>query len=219
MNRSLLPGALALSLFATAASAAPVTLVDDTTSGLYNAGLGTALDGTDPFFQTNTDNSLSLGPADAPDLSAGAAALGDWLANPAAPSGSGWSALAVAIPAAWTVGHETAIIYEIDGGATGLTGVTASFGVDNGIAVWLNGAFVGAEARAGGVIPGEHVFALGDLGAGTHYLQLLREDHGGGTGYTVSVTGEVAAPVPLPAAGLMLAGALGGFAAMRARRR
>lgn len=194
-------------------------LVDDATTGLYNAGIGNALNGTDPFFVMpgGGDPTVILSSAPAPDLSAASGALGDWLSNPAAPSGSGWSTGPVSIPSNWAVQTETAIIYEIDGGATGLTGVTASIGVDNGILAWLDGNFLGGAQRPGGPVAGEYTFALGDLGAGKSFLQLLREDHGGGTGFTISVTGEAVAPVPLPAAGVLLLTGLGGLAAMRRR--
>jgi hypothetical protein len=59
------------------------------------------------------------------------------------------------------------------------------------------------------------VIDIGTIGAGRNYLQILREDHGGGTGYAVSVTGDAASVVPLPATGLLLIGAFGGLAAFR----
>jgi len=210
---------LAVAFSTAAAGAGAATFVDDATTGLYNAGIGTVLNGTDPFFVTPSggDPTTSLGPSDAPDLSAAATELGDWLTSPAAPSGSGWSSGPVSIPSSWAVQSETAIIYEIDGGASGLTGVTAEIGVDNGILVWLNGAFVGGEQAPGGASAGEHSFVLGNLAAGPNYLQLLREDHGGSTNYTISVTGDVAAPIPLPAAGILLAGGLAGLGALRRR--
>jgi len=210
-------GLMALALVGAAGAANAATLVDNATQGLYNSGIGTALNGTDPFFVSPSagDPTVTLGSSQAPDLSAAASQLGGWLTTPASPGGT-WSTGPVSIPSNWSVQHETAIIYAIDGGATGLTGVSASFGVDNGILVWLNGMFVGGAQRPGGVVSGEHEFALGSLGSGTNYLQVLREDHGGSTGYDVSVTGNVA-PIPLPAAGLMLIAGLGGLAAIRRR--
>ncbi|MFN7225534.1 MAG: VPLPA-CTERM sorting domain-containing protein [Paracoccaceae bacterium] len=163
------------------------------------------------------DPSLDIPAGNEPDLSAASAALGSWLTTPATPGGS-WSAGPVAIPAAWAVNTETAIIYAIDAGTTGLTNVLASFGVDNGLFVWLNGTFLGGHLRPGGVEAGEFQLSLGDLAAGTNYLQILREDHGGVTGYSVLVTGEPS-PVPLPAAGWLLMAGVGGLAAMRRRRK
>lgn len=208
--------ALVAAAFATTAQAA--TLVDGATKGFYNASIGNVLNGSDPFFVApgGGDPTVVLGAGDAPDLSAASAFLGDWLVNPAAPTGTGWSGDPVSIPASWSVESETAIIYEIDGGSTGLTDVTADIGVDNGILVWLNGTFVGGAQRSGGAFAGEYSFVLGDLAKGSNFLQLLREDHGGGTGYRISVTGETAA-VPLPAAGLLLLAGLGGLTVLRRR--
>lgn len=210
-------GLMALALVGAAGVANAATLVDNTTQGLYNAGIGTALNGSDPFFvnPNSGDPTVTLGASQEPNLSAASTALGSWLTTPASPGGN-WSTGTVSIPSAWTVETETAIIYEIDGGATGLSDVSASFGVDNGILVWLNGRFIGGAQQPLGSVPGEHQFALGTLGSGTNYLQVMREDHGGSTGYDVSVTGEVS-PIPLPAAGLMLIAGLGGLAAIRRR--
>ena len=126
----------------------------------------------------------------------------------------------VGIPANWTINDETAIVYKLDGGTHGIDNLSASFGIDNGIFVWLNGVFQGGFLRPGGVADGEHIFDLGSVGAGLNYLQILREDHGGADGYSVSVTGDiVAAPVPLPATALLLMAGLGGLGALRSRRK
>ncbi len=95
----------------------------------------------------------------------------------------------------------------------------ASFGVDNGIFVWLNGVFVGGHLRPGGATAGEFTVTIGNLGSGLSFLQILREDHGGGTGYTVEVTGDAMAVVPLPAAGWLLLAGLGGLAIARRKPR
>jgi hypothetical protein len=70
----------------------------------------------------------------------------------------------------------------------------AEFGVDNGMFVWLDGEFIGGALRPGGVVLGEHTFNLGDLGAGTHYLQLLLEDHGLTNGFAVRKTADEVLP-------------------------
>lgn len=202
--------ASALLICAATVQAAPVTLIDGLTQGRYNQGIGTLLNGTGAAFPTSTDPTLDF--VVAPNLSAASAPLGSWLTTPAAPGGT-WTG-AQAIPASWTVGDETAIIYEIDAGA-GLSGVIASFGVDNGIFVWLDGVFLGGHLRPGSAILGEHSFNVGTLSAGTHYLQVLREDHGGGTGYQVSVT---AAQVPVPATLWLVCTALAGLGLSRRRR-
>lgn len=204
------------------------TLIDSSTAGYYNNGIGTVLDGTNPFGGndmfplanvSNGDPSLDIPAASPPDLSAASAALGSWLTNPAAPGGT-WSATPVAIPASWPINSETGIIYALDGGAGGLSNVSASFGVDNGLFVWLNGSFLGGYLRPGGVTLGEFTLSLGNLGAGMNYLQILREDHGGASGYAVEVTGDMnPAPIPLPASGLLLAGGAVALAGLRRRKR
>ncbi|WP_421979983.1 VPLPA-CTERM sorting domain-containing protein [Roseibium sp.] len=222
--RSMIVGA-AIAL--TPVSASALSLIDGATNGLYNDGIGGLLNGTNPILDDNnintflfpnnnsTPNDPLISNAPEPDLSAASAALGNWLSTPATPGGS-WSG-PQAIPSSWAVNTETAIIYEIDGGNGGLTNVVASFGVDNGIFVWLNGIYVGGALSPGGASPNEYVFNLGSLAAGSNYLQVLREDHGGGTGYNVSVTGDVSV-VPLPASGLLLLGGLAGLAAFRRRQ-
>lgn len=226
MTHKVLATALATLAFATAGHAA--TLVDAGTTGYYNNGIGTVLDGTNPFGGNfmfpiadvqGGDPSLDIPAGDEPDLTNAAAALGSWLTNPAAPGGT-WSAGPVAIPAGWAINSETAIIYELDGGAGGLSNVLASFGVDNGLFVWLNGTFLGGHLRSGGVTPGEFTLSLGNIGAGLNHLQILREDHGGASGYSVEVTGDAnPAPVPLPASGLLLAGGAVVLAGLRRRKR
>lgn len=208
-----------------AVSAWAATLIDNSTEGLYNSAIGTSFDGTNSFggnFMFPTANSaggdprLDIPATSVPDLSMAAAALGNWLATPLRP-GENWSA-PQAIPASWAVNTETAIIYEIDGGSLGFDNVVASFGVDNGIFVWLNGSFLGGHLRPGASVPGEFTIDIGSIGSGSNFLQVLREDHGGGTGFDVSVLGDVAA-VPLPAAGFLLLGGLGALGALRRRRR
>ncbi|MDQ3002949.1 MAG: PEP-CTERM sorting domain-containing protein [Fibrobacterota bacterium] len=211
-------------LLASAVMAVPVTLINGTTQGNYNNSLGTVLDLTNPYLGTHLfpganvstgDPSLNIPAGSAPDLSAASAQLGNWLTNPGALTGS-WSG-PTAIPSGWAVNTETAIVYTLNS-ATGYDAVTASFGVDNGVFLWVDGVFQGGYLRPGGASLGEHVFNLGSLSAGTHYLQVLAEDHGGGTGYAIKVTGEVGAvPEPTTVA-LMGLGLLGVFAAGRRRK-
>ena len=218
--------AVALAIAFSPVRASAVTLIDGSTTGAYNASLGTILDYGASCLPTPNQfplaNSASGDPSLtitlAPDLSAASAALGNWLGNTITPSGTGWSGGPVAIPASWAVNTETAIIYQfsVTPGVDNL--VTASFGVDNGIFLWLDGTFIGGELRPGGASPGEHVFGLGSLSGGTHYLQVLREDHGGGTGYVVSVTGAPGAAVPEPGTLAILGVGLAGLGIAQRRR-
>src|SRR5687768_16268518 len=77
-----------------AASANAVTIVNNSTLGYYNSGLGTSLDTlgvSDPFPCANVgcgDSSLTF--LSAPNLAAAAGPLGTWLTN-SAPTGGAWS--------------------------------------------------------------------------------------------------------------------------------
>ena len=179
-------------LFPTAANA--VTLVQTSDPGFYNDSIGTVLNLTNggetgPFPVLN-DDTLTF--PTAPDLSTANSALGNWLTNPGSLN-SNWTA-ETSIPNNWTPGDEVAIIYQFD--TLGATNVQASFGVDNGIFAWLDGEYLFGARAGGGPSAGEYVLNLGDLDAGTHYLQLLLEDHGGTNGYIVNITADTFIPGP-----------------------
>jgi len=179
-----------------------VLLVQTNDPGFYNDSLGTTLNNTNGgntpsgYFPTTNDSTVNFSVA--PDLSVANSILGNWLTNPSNLSGA-WG-FEAPIPTSWAVGTEVAIIYEFN--TLGAENVVASFGVDNGIFAWIDGNYIGGARRGGGVSLGEHVFNVGDLSAGTHYLQLLLEDHGGTNGYAVEITADsfIPAPVPVPAA-------------------
>lgn len=199
-------------------------MIDTSTQGYYNNVIGTKLDATNvvnglSMFPKTGDYWVAYDASQAPDLSAATSALGAWLTNPTNAGGS-WSSAPVAIPTSWTVKHEDAIIYTLDGGAGGLTNVLASITIDNGVYVWLNGQFVGGGMAARN-LNSTFTFDLGNLGAGANYLQLLREDHGGKTMYDINVSSDFVAPaaVPLPESGVLLAGAAAGLSVLRRRRK
>jgi len=125
----------------------PPLLIDNTTQGLYNAGLGDLATDTELGVQTDAARGFHLFPpatvaggdplippvASQPNLaganSAMQAALDGFLSNTLSIGGS-WSAALQAIPSTWAVNSETAIIYPINAGS-GLTDVSVSIGVDN----------------------------------------------------------------------------------------
>jgi hypothetical protein len=174
----------------------PAVLVDDTTPGRYNAALGTALDATQPQFPCagSLCGDPTINPAPEPDLSSVSSILGGWLTNPAS-FNANWGG-PQAIPLSWDIDSETAIVYEIDAGPCGVENVTGSFGVDNGIFVWVNGAYMFGALAPGPAILGEYAVSLGNLPPGMNFLQILREDHGGASGYSVEISGTTLANCP-----------------------
>jgi len=174
-------------------SHSPVVLVDDSTPARYNAALGTSLDATQAQFPCANIlcGDPTINPAPEPDLSAASAALGGWLASPPALTAN-WTSPQT-IPPSWDLNTETAIVYEVDAGRCGAHDVTGSFGVDNGIFVWVNGVYAFGALAPGGAIAGEYSVPLRNMSRGTNFVQILREDHGGSTGYSVQIMGNVSA--------------------------
>ncbi|MEL6364004.1 MAG: VPLPA-CTERM sorting domain-containing protein [Pseudomonadota bacterium] len=199
----------ALLAFAPTAALADV-IIDGATPGYYNDAIGDL--GANPSFNGQTDaatlNSLfpiansaggdPLTPpvATEPDLSFDTE-FDTFLSN-AAPTGGGWSAGPVAIPSSWAVNTETAIVYEFDAGPTGLDNFIVNIGVDNGVYVWLDGVYLLGAMAPGGAFAFEYSTTPTNLSAGTHYLQILLEDHGGGTGYVIEATADKAAAISEP---------------------
>jgi hypothetical protein len=199
-----------------------VVLVETSDPGYYNDSLGTILNGTNGGesgpFPVNNDSNLDF-PVE-PDLSAASSELGDWLTDPLNLNAN-WS-YETSIPNSWAVGTEVAVIYQFD--TLEATNVVASFGVDNGIYVWLDGEYLGGSRRAGSFSLGEHVFNIGDLDAGTHYLQILLEDHGSTNGYAVEITADTFTPgpppqVPIPAAIWLFGSGLLGLIGLARRKK
>lgn len=169
-------------------------LIDNSTPGFYNDALGQILDGSDKLFPTpwnGIPDDPILDPTydpvlEAPPISAAAQAiLGDWLGNPAALN-SNW--VAQGIPLSWPLQRENAIVYGLDL-ACPMDDVEIRIGVDNGAFVWLNGTFLKGQLASGGAVPGELTIDVGRVEAGMNYVQILRTDNGGGTGFDILATG------------------------------
>ncbi len=198
-------------------SAVTFTFVDNYTWGFYNDSLGFVLDRTNPFNGTFlfpgancSDGDPIINPAPEPDLSVADSILGQWLDKPPILNDN-WSD-PQPIPNTWAVNTETAVIYEIDAGTSGIQDIVANIGVDNGVFVWLDGIYQFGALSPGYAIEWEYSVPLADMEPGTHYLQILREDHGVLTDLSIQVTG-----VPEPAAILLLS--LGGLALRIKHRR
>jgi hypothetical protein len=215
LKRNLWSSVLLLS-FAPLASHATV-IIDGSTAGRYNAGLGdlAALDGPFGFFllPIPTEGDPTLLPTIPLPFVPNVPQLGtNWLAGNY--TGGTWSAGPVAIPAAWAVNEETAIVYNFVLDAT--SNLHIDLGVDNGILVWLNGTYIFGAQNSGGSSLNEYDIDRNGLAAGNYALQILREDHGGATGYDILAD---AVRVPEPATLSLLGVGFLSLGLMRRRRK
>lgn len=172
-----------------------IELINNSTPAYYNDNLGDLYPGNSEdllaqfFFPPNDISNFFDGQfTQPPDLSA-INPLEDWLIDPEeALQNTFWSSLQT-IPPTWNINEENAIIYEIDGGTSGISEVIGSFGVDNGLFVWVNGEYKFGANGPGVFMPGEYQVDLGHLNPGKNYIQVLRQDYGAANGYDVEIIG------------------------------
>ncbi len=188
--------------------AAATIIINNASLGMYNNGLGdlAPIDGPGGFFlgaNVSEGDPTSSFTTD-PGLVFSSAFGTNWLGGNY--TGGSWSAGPVAIPGGWAVNTETAIVYDFNLALA--SDLHIDIGVDNGILVWLNGSFLYGATAAGGANINEYDIDVAGLGAGNHSLQIIRADHGGGTGYGISVDAKEL-PVKVPEPGSVLLFALG----------
>jgi hypothetical protein len=193
MNKLLLTGMLVFtSINIIPQAEAQTTVLTTASQGYYNNAIGNALDGVPTF-----NGGASGYYATAPNISPATSILGGWLNNPPA-FNSNWSTLQ-SIPTSWSVGTEDAIVYPLDLTGLGASNVEIRVGVDNGAFIWLNGNYVGGEIREGVAVLGELVLNVNGIPGIMNYMQVLREDHGVTTDYSLQVIAtptSVSAPEP-----------------------
>ncbi len=153
-----------------------------------------------------------------PDLTAAAETLGDWLNNPENLPDN-WEDL-VDVLADREDGSEVAVVYEFEIGHDNWTDVELRFSTGSGLLIWLDGEYVFGVSEDNGFVDDlnfEYNVLLPDLAGGTHFLQILFEDHTGADGFAFELRGTpigneqlAASAVPEPGTlALFLAGLIG----------
>lgn len=188
----------ALLLLALPVASQAIVIIDSSTTGRYNSGLGdlAEIDGPFGFFLAAnvSEGDPTLLPNIAEPIVSYPSAFGaNWLGGNY--TGGTWSAGLVGIPSTWAVNTETAIVYNF--ALASLSNIHIDIGVDNGLLVWLNGHYIFGAQAPGVSSLGEYDIDLSGLTAGNYSLQILREDHGGGTGFHI-LADAVTATVPVP---------------------
>ena len=167
--------------------------VSNGTHGYYNNDIGvvfkppTNAPNQCPFPSGNNDRTDCGIITNEPNLGPAADILGPWLNNPPV-FNSHWQTPRQ-IPQMWDFNTDNAIVYEVDGGLSGISDVRGNFGVDNGIFVWVNGQYKFGAVQQGPASPSEYPnIPLGDFRPGINYIQVLREDHGFATDFYIDIT-------------------------------
>lgn len=193
-------------------------IIDSSTTGWYNSGLGDihAIDGAGGFLPgpnvSEGDPTIVLGADPGFNFGLVPAFGNDWLNGDF--TGGTWSGAPMAIPSSWAINTETAIVYDFTLAST--SDLHFDLGVDNGLVLWLNGSFLFGATAAGGSSPNEYSFDFAGLAAGSHRLAVLRADHGGGADFDISV--DAVASVPEPGMLTMLFSGLAGLVGLRRRK-
>lgn len=191
-------------------------IIDNSTGGHYNDGLGDLfeMDGAGGFLVAplpspeGDPNNPPVIPD--PGLTFNAEFGDDWLGGNYA---NGTWSVVTDIPDSWAVNTETAIVYDFT--LDSRSDIHIDLGVDNGLLVWLDGSYLfGAQAPFGSALT-EYDIDISGLSAGTHSLQILREDHGGLTDF--DILADVVA-VPEPSVLSLLGASLLGLALLRRRK-
>ncbi len=202
------------------ATANAYTIIDNNTGGLYNNHIGDMASyyGPTQFPGANSsEGDPTINPAVEPTTFPIATFGADWqVANFTGATAGNWVASSN-IPNSWAVNTEVAAVYQFDLAA--YTDLHLDFGVDNGIYIWLDGDYKYGALRGGGSSINEYDLDLSSVANGHHYLAVLMEDHGGGTGFDILVSGAQSAiqpSVPAPAAFILFVTGLLGL--VRARR-
>mgnify|MGYP000983202067 CR=1 FL=1 len=197
--KKLLAG-LALAAVASSAASAPMTIVADHAAGWQYQTIAADLwpDWAAVNYSTYTANATG-------SWSTGTAAFGN----------------AVGATTNWTANTDLALQYTFNFLGTAAD-LRLNVAVDNGFAIFLNGVQVAKDNAEGSFSYWEYTFNLNpnDLAQGPNVLQVLAEDHGGGTYFDLKLSSTDVDParVPVPATMVLLATGLLGLAALRRRR-